>query len=61
MFREIKCSNSQILRDKDGGVLTRRRLAKIGEQVHFSLLSKTEPKDFTEARKYENWIDAIEE
>jgi hypothetical protein len=43
------------------GVQTRRRLASAPEYANFSLLSKIEPKNFTEANEDKHWIDAMEE
>jgi hypothetical protein len=43
------------------GVQTRRRLARALEHANFSLLSKIEPKTFSETNEDKHWIDAMEE
>jgi hypothetical protein len=43
------------------GVQTRRRLDSAPEYENFSLLSKIEPKNFTEASEDKHWIDVMEE
>ena len=59
------CQNNhpldQIIGDKDVGIGTRRRLSKRNEQVHFSLLSTTEPGNFAEANTDEQWVKVMEE
>ena len=52
--------SDQIIGDKDVGIGTRRRLSRRNEQVHFSLLSRTEPRNFTEACTDEKWVKAME-
>ena len=48
-----RCENNhpldQIIGDKDARIGTRRRLSRINEQVHLSLLSTIEPSTFAEA------------
>ena len=51
----------QIIGDKDVRIGTRRRRSRRNEQVHFSLLSTTEPGTFAEANTYEQWVKAMEE
>jgi hypothetical protein len=46
---------------EDTIVQTRRRLASAPKYGNFSLLSKIEPNNFTEASKEKHWIDAMEE
>ena len=50
-------SETQIIGDKVVGVSTRRKLL-FNEQV---LLSVVEPKNFVEAKKYDDWIKAMNE
>ena len=53
--------SNHIIADKDAGIGTRRRQSGRNEQVHFSLLSTTEPGTFAEASKDEQWVKAMEE
>jgi hypothetical protein len=50
----------QIIRNKDAGVETRRRIY-LSEQTHLALLSTIEPKYFEEARNDEFWNKAMDE
>ncbi|XP_059075169.1 uncharacterized protein LOC131875152 [Cryptomeria japonica] len=51
----------QIIGGKDEGILTRRRDAMSGEEAHFCLLSKLEPKTHVEASKDECSVLAMKE
>ena len=51
----------QIIGDKNSIIGTRRRLSKRNEQVHFSLLSTTEPRNFAYSNIDEQWVKAMEE
>ena len=48
---------SQIMGDKNAGVITRIQLPSVEQ----SLLSIVEPKNFTEARKSDEWVKAMNE
>ena len=48
---------SQIMGDKNAGVKTRRQLPDVEQ----ALLSIVEPKKFTEARKCDEWVKAMNE
>ena len=50
-----------IISDKDAIIGTRRRQSRRNEQVHFSLLSTTEPRTFAEASTNERWVKAMQE
>lgn len=54
-------SKDQIIGDKSIGILTRRKVTMIEEQVKLCLLSKVERKTVIEACKDECWIKAMEE
>ena len=47
--------------DKSAGVQTRRQLAKQTEEVYLFMLSQIEPKNFDEANKEKNWVNAMNE
>ena len=51
----------QIISDKDAGIATRIRQSGRNEQVHFSLLSTTQPRNFIEASTNEHWVKEMEE
>jgi hypothetical protein len=50
----------QIIRNKDAGVETRRRIYSV-EQMHLALLSTIEPNSFEEASKDEFWNKSMDE
>ena len=50
----------QIIRNKDAGVETRRRICS-PEQTHLALSSMIEPNSFEEASKDEFWNKAMDE
>ena len=52
--------SDQIIRKKDAGVETRRRIHSL-EQIHLALLSTIEPNDFEEANKDEFWNKTMDE
>jgi hypothetical protein len=52
---------SQIIREKDKGVQTRRKLIKTTEQSHIALISMLEPKNFNETNKDDHWDKAMNE
>jgi hypothetical protein len=52
--------SDQIIRNKDAGVETRRRIHS-PEQMHLALLSTIEPNSFEEASKDELWNKAMDE
>jgi hypothetical protein len=50
-----------ILGENNKGVQTRRQLIRSPEHANLSLLSKIEPKNFEEASKDKNWVNAMNE
>ena len=54
-------ASDQMIGDKEVGIGTGRRRSGRNEQVHFSLLSTTEPRTFAEASTDEQWVKAMEE
>jgi hypothetical protein len=52
--------SDQIIRNKDAGVETRRKIHSL-EQTHLALLSTIEPNCFEEANKDEFWNKAMDE
>ena len=51
----------QIIGDKSAGVQTRRQLVEQTDEVYLVMLSQIEPKNFDEASKDKNWINAMNE
>ena len=52
---------NQILGNKSAGPQKRRKIKSFPKEVNFSLLSIVEPNIFEEARKYEHWVNAMNE
>lgn len=53
-------SKDQIIRGKNKGVRTRRRLVETSEQTNLYFLSKIEPNNFAKASKDDGWMKGME-